>query len=76
MALTRRELAHTLGAAAGAGWLEPPVPGASAPESAADRAVYLSGAGIGLSSRGYTSLLDELTRPAEIRKDSRLAQQA
>ena len=72
MALTRRELVHTLGASAGLRWLERPVLAAAVPERAADRAVYLSGDGIGLSPRGYTSLLDELTRDADIREDNYL----
>jgi threonine aldolase len=72
MTLTRRELVHTIGATAGLGWLDRPIPGPSAPDSAADRTVHLSGDGIGLSPRGYTSLLDELTRQAEISEDNYL----
>ena len=71
MALTRRELVHTLGATAGIGWLERPVLGASVPEDA-DRTVHLSGDGVGLSPRGYTSLLTELSGRADVREDSYL----
>jgi threonine aldolase len=72
MALTRRELVHALGATAGLGWLERPVLGASATQPMADRTVSLGGDGIGLSPRGYTSLLDELTRELEVREDNYL----
>jgi threonine aldolase len=72
MTLTRRELVHTIGATAGLRWLDRPIPGPSTPDSAADRTVHLSGDGIGLSPRGYTSLLDELTRQAEISQDNYL----
>lgn len=72
MALSRRELVHTLGAAAGTGWLARPARGASALDKAAPQAVHLSGDGVGLSPRGYTSLLDELTRQADIPADTYL----
>jgi threonine aldolase len=72
MALTRRELVHTFGAAAGLGWVERPAFGGSAAQTAADRTVYLGGDGIGLSPRGYTALLDELTREIDVRADNYL----
>lgn len=72
MALTRRELVYTIGATAGTGWFEPSAQGASAPERVGDRVVYLSGDGNGLSPRGYASLLDELTRRAEVGEDTYL----
>ena len=54
MALTRRELVHTIGATAGLR----PQPG-SAP---ADRTVHLGGDGVGLTPRAYAALLNELTQ--------------
>ena len=72
MALTRRELVHTLGATAGLGWVERPVLGETVAQATADRTVYMGGDGIGLSPRGYTSLLDQLTRQIEVREDSYL----
>ena len=72
MALTRRELVQALGATAGLGWLERPVLGASATQAITDRTVSLGGDGIGLSPRGYTSLLGELTRELEVREDNYL----
>jgi threonine aldolase len=72
MALTRRELVHTLGATASLGWVERPALGETAAQATADRTVYLGGDGIGLSPRGYTSLLDQLTRQIEVREDNYL----
>ena len=74
MALTRRELVHTLGATAGLAWLDGPVsvPEATEPPSTPDRSVHLSGDGIGLAPAAYTALLDELARKAEVREDNYL----
>lgn len=74
MALTRRELVHTLGASAGLAWLDGPGPfgEATAPPSTPDRSVHLSGDGIGLAPGAYTALLDELTQKAEVREDNYL----
>ena len=73
MTLTRRELVHTLGATAGLGWIEPSARGQSvAGEAPAERTVYLGGDGIGLSPRGYTSLLDRLTRQIDVDEDNYL----
>ncbi|MEO7271938.1 MAG: hypothetical protein ABIX28_16120, partial [Vicinamibacterales bacterium] len=69
MTLTRRELVQTLGATAGVGWLDPSPPDAQAPDPAADRVVHLSGDGVPLSPRGFTSLLDRLTRRPGIAAD-------
>jgi threonine aldolase len=74
MTLTRRELVHTLGATAGLGWIERPAPGdqSVAAQATADRTVYMGGDGIRLSPRGYTSLLDQLTRQIEVGEDNYL----
>ena len=54
MAITRRELVHSLGATAGLGWIEPQAILGSVAPATADRTIYLGGDGIGLSPRGYT----------------------
>jgi threonine aldolase len=72
MSLTRRELVHTLGATAGLGLIERPILAGSVAQAKADRIVHLGGDGIGLSPRGYSSLLDELTRKLEVREDNYL----
>ena len=72
MALTRRELVHTLGATAGLGWVERPALGETVAQATADRTVYMGGDGIGLSPRGYTSLLDRLTGQIDVREDNYL----
>ena len=72
MALSRRELVHTLGAVAGTSWLARPAGAVSAPDVAATRAVHLSGDGVDLSPRDYASLLDELTRGGDIAADTYL----
>jgi threonine aldolase len=72
MALTRRELVHTLGASAGLAWIERPAVSEIMTQATADRTVYLGGDGIGLSPRGYTSLLDQLTRQIDVREDNYL----
>ena len=72
MSLTRRQLVHTLGATAGLGLIEMPARARSVAQGEADRIVHLSGDGIGLSPRGYTSLLGELTRELEVREDNYL----
>jgi threonine aldolase len=72
MALTRRELVHTLGATASLGWVERPALGETVAQATADRTVYMGGDGIGLSPRGYTSLLDRLTGQIEVREDNYL----
>jgi len=65
----------TIGATASLSWLAPTA-GASAEELSAvaepDKAVYLSGDGIGLSPRAYATLLDELCQKAEIGEDNYL----
>lgn len=71
MALTRRELVHTLGAAASLGWVEPTF-GETAAQATADRTVHLSGDGLGLPPRAYTALLDQLTRQIDVREDNYL----
>ena len=72
MSLTRRELVHSLGAAAGLGLIERPALAGSVAQGEADGIVYLGGDGIGLSPRGYTSLLHELTRKLDVREDNYL----
>jgi threonine aldolase len=72
MALTRRELVHTLGATASLGWVERPALGETLAQATADRTVYMGGDGIGLSPRGYTSLLDRLTGQIAVREDNYL----
>ena len=72
MSLTRRQLVHTLGATAGLGLIEMPARARSVAQGEADRIVHLSGDGIGLSPRGYTSLLHELTGKLDVREDSYL----
>jgi threonine aldolase len=75
MALTRRELVHTLGAAAGVSWLDVPRREDEASTSsvaADDRSVHLSGDGVGLSPRAYAALLDELARKSDLREDNYL----
>ncbi|HET9705173.1 MAG TPA: beta-eliminating lyase-related protein [Vicinamibacterales bacterium] len=79
MSITRRELVHTLGAAGGAAFLPARAaaqtanrtsPHEGAPE--ADRTVYMSGDGVPLSPRAFTSLLDTLTRQADVEEDNYL----
>jgi threonine aldolase len=72
MSLTRRELVHTLGAAAGLGWIEQSAPGESAVQAKPDRIVQLGGDGLGLSPREYAALLHELTRKFEVHEDNYL----
>jgi threonine aldolase len=72
MPLTRRELVHTLGAAATLGWIEPAAVDAAVAPAGPDGIVTMSGDGLGLSPRGYASVLDELTREREVREDSYL----
>jgi threonine aldolase len=72
MTLTRRELVHVLGASAGLGWIEPSGFDGSVEQATAHRIVRLGGDGIGLSPRGYTALLDELTGKLEVREDNYL----
>lgn len=75
MALTRRELVHTLGATAGLGWVERAVRAADAGGTLladADRTVFLGGDGLGLSPRAYTALLDGLTQKSDVREDNYL----
>jgi threonine aldolase len=72
MALTRRELVHTLGATAGLGFVERAALVETVAQATADRMVYLGGDGIGLSPRGYTSLLDRLTGSIDVREDNYL----
>ena len=62
-AVSRRGFVQAMGATAGVGWLASPTAAdGRAPEADTDRSVYLSGDGVGLSPRGYASLLDELAR--------------
>jgi threonine aldolase len=74
MALTRRELVHLFGAAAGVACASDlPVFAATAPgDTPPDRMVYLGGDGIGLTPRAYTALLDDLTRKADVHEDNYL----
>ena len=72
MTLTRRELVHTLGAAATLGWVGRTAVDASIAQETEDRIVHMSGDGIALSPRGYASLLDDLARNAEVREDNYL----
>jgi threonine aldolase len=75
MPLNRRELVHILGTAAGFAWLDRPVAAADTAARAVaadDRAVHLSGDGIGLSPRAYTALLDALTQKADVGEDNYL----
>jgi len=76
MPLTRRELVRFLGAAPGlACAADLPAFAAAAPgvaDTSADRTVHLAGDGIGLTPRGYTALLDELARKADVREDNYL----
>ena len=74
MTITRRELVHTLGAAAGVAWLPCSAAAAAiaAPEDNADRIVYMSGDGVPLSPRAFTALLDRLTQAADVAEDNYL----
>jgi threonine aldolase len=72
MTLTRRELVHTLGAAATLGWIDRTSVDASTAQETEDRIVHMSGDGITLSPRGYASLLDDLARNVEVREDNYL----
>jgi threonine aldolase len=74
MAMTRRELVHSVGAAGGFAWLgqSPRGPAASASEEPVDRTVYLGGDGVPLTPRAFTALLDSLTRKADIQEDNYL----
>ena len=72
MTLTRRELVHTLGAAATLGWIDRTSVDASTAQETEDRIVHMGGDGIALSPRGYASLLDDLARNAEVREDNYL----
>ncbi len=73
--VTRRGFVEAVSATAGLGLL-PPLAGASAADAPAlaepDKAIYLSGDGLGLTPRAYATLLDELCRRAEIAEDSYL----
>jgi threonine aldolase len=74
MAMTRRELVHSVGAAGGFAWLgqSPRGSAASASEEPVDRTVYLGGDGVPLTPRAFTALLDSLTRKADIQEDNYL----
>lgn len=72
MTLTRRELVHSLGAAATLGWIDRTSVGASTAQETEDRIVHMGGDGIALSPRAYASLLDDLTRNVEVREDNYL----
>jgi threonine aldolase len=74
MNMTRRELVHTFGAAAGLAWVQSPptATAVAAPDGSADRTVYLSGDGVPLSPRAFTALLDDLTRKHEVAEDNYL----
>ena len=77
MALSRRDLVHGIGAAAGLAWAQSPTAlaaaaGATAPDTGADRTVYLAGDGIPLSARDYASLLDRLCARSEVALDNYL----
>ena len=74
MTITRRELVHTLGAAAGVAWLPCSSAAAAfaAPEDSADRTVYMGGDGVPLSPRAFTALLDRLTQAADVAEDNYL----
>src|SRR5262245_1968804 len=72
MTLTRRELVHTLGAAATLGWIDRTAVDASTAQETEDRVVHMGGDGISLSPRGYASLLDDLARKLEVREDNYL----
>ena len=72
--LTRRGFVEVVGATAGLGLL-PPLAGSPAAELSVaepDRAVYLSGDGLGLTPRAYAALLDQLCAKAEVGEDSYL----
>ena len=72
VSITRRELVHALGAAGSAAFLPSAAAGQAANRTAAgdgapaDRTVHMSGDGFPLSARAFTSLLDTLTRQADI----------
>jgi threonine aldolase len=75
MALTRRELVHTLGATAGFTWFESSNTLGAAPQSGSaptDRTVHLSGDGVGLTPRAYSALLDELAQRSDVAEDTYL----
>jgi threonine aldolase len=74
MTITRRELVHTVGAAAGARWLcqTDVVAASSVFTETPDTTVYLSGDGVPLTPRAFTALLDELTKKAEVAEDNYL----
>jgi threonine aldolase len=71
--VSRRSFVESLGATAAAGWMTP-VQGVSASEPAdsSTRAVRMSGDGVGLSPRAYSSLLAKLATGSEIVEDSYL----
>ncbi|MGQ0734746.1 MAG: threonine aldolase family protein [Acidobacteriota bacterium] len=74
MPLTRRGFVQTVGTATGFGWMATSAVKAQhsdAPE-VADLTVHLSGDGVGLSPRGYTSLLNTLCHRADVRQDNYL----
>lgn len=72
MTLTRRELVHTLGAAATFGWIDRTAVDASTAQETGDRIVHMGGDGIALSPSDYASLLNDLTRNVEVREDNYL----
>ena len=70
--MSRRGFVEAAGAVAAGAWISP-LPAAAAPDTpVTDRTVYLLGDGIGLTPRGYTTLLAELTSEAEVQEDSYL----
>lgn len=70
--MTRRGFVETLGATTGLGWTVSGVSAGSIEPATSDRTVHLSGDGIGLTPRAYTSLLDQLCQQAEVTEDNYL----
>ena len=73
--VTRRGFVEAVGATAGLGLLAP-LAGAPAAETLAaaepDKAVYLSGDGLGHSPRAYAALLDQICQKADVGEDNYL----
>jgi threonine aldolase len=70
--MSRRGFVEAAGAVAAGVWL-PPARVHGAPDGPApDRTVHLSGDGLGLTPRGYATLLAELAARAEVEEDSYL----
>ncbi len=72
--VTRRGFVGAVGATAGLGWFSPVYGGDDASSAGVppDRTVRLSGDGIGLAPRAYTSLLDQICQKTDVAQDTYL----